>query len=304
MCQKTDILLKSELDLPSFISGKVRDTYTLGDYLLIVVTDRISAFDVVLPCGIPNKGKVLNKISAFWFEKTKHIIPNHVVETVSEKSDLNNYLPAGNKIHFPEYLNGRSMVVKKAKRLSIECVVRGYLAGSGWAEYKKKGTVCGIELPAGLVESQELPHPIFTPTTKADSGHDMPMTHDDVVSMLGDELAEQVENVSLEIYSYARDYAKTRGFIIADTKMEFGLENGKLILIDELLTPDSSRFWDIEQYKIGQPQDSFDKQPVRDWLERSGWNKEPPGPVLPDDVVLSTQKRYETAFVRLSGEQL
>jgi phosphoribosylaminoimidazole-succinocarboxamide synthase len=196
------------------------------------------------------------------------------------------------------------MVVKKAKRLSIECVVRGYLAGSGWAEYKKQGTVCGIRLPAGMVESQELPCPIFTPTTKAVSGHDMPMSFDDVTRMLGKELAEDVKAVSLGIYSYARDYAKTRGFIIADTKMEFGLEDGKLILIDELLTPDSSRFWDIGQYKVGQPQDSFDKQPVRDWLERLGWNKEPPGPVLPDDVILSTQKRYETAFVKLTGKEL
>ena len=299
-----DILLKSELDLPAFISGKVRDTFQLGDNLLIVVTDRISAFDVVLPAGIPNKGKVLNQLAAFWFDKTKHIIPNHVVETVNKKSKLQNYLPKGTKVKFPSYLEGRSMVVKKAERLSVECVVRGYLAGSGWAEYKRQGTVCGIKLPAGLVESQELPEPIFTPTTKADAGHDMPMTPADMVHTFGDGMSSKLRDTAIAIYNYARDYAKTRGFIIADTKMEFGLDGGQLILIDELLTPDSSRFWDIDKYAPGRPQDSYDKQPLRDWLEKSGWNKEPPAPALPKEVIASTQRRYETAYERLTGKKI
>ena len=304
MDQQKSVLLKSEVDLPSFISGKVRDTYNLGEYLLIVATDRISAFDVVLPIGIPNKGKVLNQLSAFWFEKTAHIVPNHVVEPVTKKSKLNNYLPKGSQTKFPGYLEGRSMVVKKAQRLSIECVVRGYLAGSGWAEYKKQGTVCGLKLPAGLVESQELPEPIFTPTTKADAGHDMPMTMDDVNHMFVYGLGSKLKDTSLAIYNFARDYAKSKGFIIADTKMEFGLDSSEFILIDELLTPDSSRFWDIERYEPGRPQDSFDKQPLRDWLEKAGWNKEPPAPMLPEDVIASTAKRYETAFESLTGKKL
>jgi phosphoribosylaminoimidazole-succinocarboxamide synthase len=302
--QPKSVLLKSELDLPNFISGKVRDTYMLGEHLLIVATDRISAFDVVLPCGIPNKGKVLNQLSAFWFDKTKHIVRNHLVEMVSGKTNLNKYLAGGVKKTFPAFLAGRSMVVEKAHRLPVECVVRGYISGSGWAEYKKYVTVCGIKLPAGLVESQELRQPIFTPTTKAEAGHDLPISMSDVASKFGVELAEKLKATSLAIYIYARDYARSRGFIIADTKMEFGLDGGKLILIDELLTPDSSRFWDIERYKPGQAQDSFDKQPVRDWLETTGWNKEPPAPVLPDDVIASTAKRYETAFERLTGKKL
>jgi phosphoribosylaminoimidazole-succinocarboxamide synthase len=226
------------------------------------------------------------------------------VEPVTKKSDLNNYISEGTKINFPGYLAGRSMIVNKAMRLSIECVVRGYLSGSGWSEYKKRGTVCGIELPAGLMESQELPEPIFTPTTKADTGHDMPMTVGEVSHMFGQELGEKLKATSLAIYNYARDYAKLRGFIIADTKMEFGLDNGNLILIDELLTPDSSRFWDIERYKPGRAQDSFDKQPVRDWLETTGWNKESPGPMLPGDIIVCTAKRYHTVFELLTGNKL
>jgi phosphoribosylaminoimidazole-succinocarboxamide synthase len=231
-------------------------------------------------------------------------VANHLVEVVGAKTDLNKYLAKGSKKNFPAYLAGRSMVVKKAERLPIECVVRGYLAGSGWSEYKKQGTVCNIKLPAGLVESQELPEPIFTPTTKAEAGHDLPMTMLEVGKMIGVDVAEKVKTASLAIYHFARDYARSRGFIIADTKMEFGLDGGKLVLIDELLTPDSSRFWNIERYKPGQAQDSFDKQPVRDWLETMGWNKEPPGPVLPDEVIASTTKRYETAFERLTGKKL
>jgi len=304
MNQKQGVLLKSKLDFPTFINGKVRDTYLLEEHLLIVATDRISAFDVVLPCGIPNKGKVLNQLSAFWFDKTGHIIQNHMIEMVTDKTDLNRYLAKGIKKSFPDYLAGRSMVVKKAQRLSIECVVRGYLSGSGWSEYKKQGTICGTALPKGLVESQQLPQPIFTPTTKAEAGHDVPITMDDVSHMFGYGLGAKLKDTSIAIYNFARDYAKSRGFIIADTKMEFGLEGSNLIIIDELLTPDSSRLWDIERYEPGRPQDSFDKQPLRDWLEKAGWNKEPPAPMLPDDVIASTAKRYETAFERLTGKKL
>ena len=288
MSRDSGVLLKSVLDLPSFISGKVRDTYLLEDYLLIVATDRISAFDVILPCGIPNKGKVLNQISGFWFDKTRHIVKNHLVEMVTVKTNL----------------NGRSMFVKKAERLPLECVVRGYLAGSGWSEYKKQGTVCGVKLPPGLVESQRLPEPIFTPTTKAEAGHDMPMTMPEMKGIFGGALAEKLRATCLAVYNYASDYAASRGFIIADTKMEFGMDGGSLILIDELLTPDSSRFWEVKSYKAGRAQDSFDKQPVRDWLETTAWNKEPPAPMLPCHVIESTAKRYESAFERLTGQRL
>jgi phosphoribosylaminoimidazole-succinocarboxamide synthase len=297
-----EVILTTDLPLKPFIRGKVRDTYEAGDNLLIVATDRLSAFDVVLPVGIPNKGKVLNLLSGFWFEKTKGIIPNHVVEVITDAGKLDKYFPAGRKA--PAYLAGRSMVVKKASRLAVECVVRGYLAGSGWAEYRKSSTVCGLKLPAGLVESQELPEPIFTPTSKAEAGHDMPLTLEEVAGMVGAETAKLLKEKSIGVYNYCRDYARTRGFIIADTKMEFGLDDGSLIIIDELLTPDSSRFWDIEKYEAGRAQDSFDKQPVRDWLERSGWNKEPPGPVLPPEVVASTSHRYQQAYERLTGKRL
>jgi phosphoribosylaminoimidazole-succinocarboxamide synthase len=303
MMKQEGVLLKSELDLPKFISGKVRDTYILGDHLLIVATDRISAFDVVLPCGIPRKGEVLNQLSAFWFAKTSHIVPNHLVETARAHTDLNKYLKESKKT-FPSYLAGRSMVVKRAERLQIECVARGYLAGSGWTEYKKQGTVCGIRLPSGLVESQQLPEPIFTPTTKAEAGHDMPMTMQDAINKFGAEMAGKLKSTTLALYNYAREYAQTRGFIIADTKVEFGLDSGKLLLIDELLTPDSSRFWDSRIYRAGRSQDSFDKQPVRDWLEKSGWNKEPPAPMLPEDIISNTSQRYITAFERLTGKTL
>jgi phosphoribosylaminoimidazole-succinocarboxamide synthase len=301
---QSGVLLKSELDLPSFISGKVRDTYLLGEVLLIIATDRISAFDVILPCGIPNKGKVLNQISGFWFEKTRHIIKNHLIEVVTSQTDLNIYLGKGTIKTFPEYIAGRSMIVKKAERLPVECVVRGYLAGSGWSEYKKHGTVCGVNLPRGLIKSQKLPEPIFTPTTKAEAGHDMPMTMAEMSGIFGVELTNKLKATCLAIYNYAQDYAAARGFIIADTKMEFGIDDDSLIMIDELLTPDSSRFWDIERYKPGQAQDSFDKQPVRDWLEKTGWNKEPPAPLLPDDVIESTANRYQAAFERLTEETL
>jgi phosphoribosylaminoimidazole-succinocarboxamide synthase len=299
----SEVILTTKLPLKPFIRGKVRDTYELDDNLmLIVATDRLSAFDVVLPVGIPNKGRVLNLLSAFWFDKTKQIVPNHVIETITDAGKLDSRFPAGQKA--PEYLAGRSMVVKKAGRLAVECVARGYLAGSGWAEYRKSGTVCGIKLPGGLIESQELPEPIFTPTSKAEAGHDMPLTIKQVADLVGSETANRLKEVTITIYNRCRTYARSRGFIIADTKMEFGMDDGKLMLIDELLTPDSSRFWDTEKYQAGRAQDSFDKQPVRDWLERSGWNKEPPGPMLPPEVVKSTSERYQQAYERLTGKKL
>ena len=298
------VLLNTDLPLPLFFRGKVRDTYDLGDLLLIIATDRISAFDVVLPCGIPNKGLVLNQLSIFWFNKTKSLMPNHLVAAVDDVRCLDSYLPADSRFPYPDYLAGRSMIVKKVERIDIECVVRGYLAGSAWAEYQQYGTVSGIALAKGFHENQGLPQPLFTPTTKAESGHDQPLSMDEINSLVGEALAEELKGKSLAIYNYAREYAQARGIIIADTKMEFGLDNGKLILIDELLTPDSSRFWDANQYKIGKSQPSYDKQPVRDWLTEAGWNKEPPAPMLPPEVINSTTKRYEQAYERLTGRQL
>jgi phosphoribosylaminoimidazole-succinocarboxamide synthase len=281
-----------ETDLPNlYYRGKVRDTYDLGDELLIIATDRISAFDSVLPCGIPDKGAVLNLLSAFWFGKTAHLVPNHFIAVVQEDT------------RYP-YIARRSMIVRKAERIDIECVVRGYISGSAWAEYRERGAVADIPLPKGLVESEKLPEPIFTPTTKAASGHDEPITRDEMKRLLGEERAEEVIEKSMAIYSNAHDYALERGIIIADTKMEFGLVDGEVILIDELLTPDSSRFWDASQYEAGRSQSSFDKQPVRDWLIASGWDKEPPAPMLPQDVIEQTCQRYREAYRRLVGKGL
>jgi phosphoribosylaminoimidazole-succinocarboxamide synthase len=299
-----DVLLKTELPLPAFVKGKVRDTYDLGKLLLIVATDRISAFDVVLPCGIPGKGRVLNKLSTFWFDQTKDLVPNHLVATLDDVSRLNSYLPSENRFDYPPYLVGRSMVVKKVKRLPVECVVRGYLSGSAWEEYQQSGTISGIKAARGLKQSQELPQPLFTPTTKAEEGHDLPMSRKEMVKMLGESLADELEEKSLAIYNYARGYAIARGIIIADTKFEFGREGDKLLIIDEMLTPDSSRIWEVDLYKVGQSQPSFDKQPVRDWLAGSGWDKTPPAPMLPDDVIEATAKRYERAYQRLTGKKL
>ncbi|MBN1368769.1 MAG: phosphoribosylaminoimidazolesuccinocarboxamide synthase [Dehalococcoidaceae bacterium] len=304
MTDRANVILKTDLPLPLFIRGKVRDTYDIGKYLLIVTTDRISAFDVILPCPIPDKGRVLNQMSAFWMNKTTHILPNHLVETVTDAAVLDKYLPASKRFVYPEYLEGRSMVVKKADRISAECVVRGYLAGSGWTEYQQKGSICGVSVPSGLVESQSLPDPIFTPTTKADEGHDMPMEYSYLEQSFGSETAAALSHYSIEIYSFAREYALEHGFIIADTKFEFGTIDGRLLVIDEMLTPDSSRFWDITTYKPGQPQDSFDKQPVRDWLSGSGWNKTPPGPELPAEVIEKASRRYREAFERITGSKL
>ena len=304
MSDKNAILINSDLPLQVFVKGKVRDIYNLGKQLLIVATDRLSAFDVVLPYGIPDKGRVLNQISAYWFDQTKKLVPNHVIELVDTPKILAKYLPANKRFAYPTYLAGRSMIVKKVKRLPVECVVRGYLAGSAWAEYQKSGTAFGIPLPKNMLESQELPAPLFTPTTKADSGHDMPMTVEEMGALIGIELANNIKEKSLAIYNFARKQAITKGIIIADTKFEFGLEGDKLIVIDEMLTPDSSRFWDAKSYKPGQSQPSYDKQPVRDWLTNSGWNKEPPAPMLPPEVIESTTRIYLTAFERLTGKKL
>jgi phosphoribosylaminoimidazole-succinocarboxamide synthase len=304
MVMDSKVLLKADLPIPLFGRGKVRDTFELGDILLIVATDRISAFDVVLPCGIPDKGKILNRISTFWFEQTKKLIPNHLVETLEDVTRLDEFLPLKKRFKYPKFLVGRSMLVKKVARINIECVVRGYLAGSAWEEYRRTGTVCGYQLPKGLQESQELPEPLFTPTTKAEKGHDKPLTMNEMKEVVDATLADDLKIASLNIYNYARDYAKNKGIIIADTKMEFGLNGNKLMLIDELLTPDSSRFWDMALFKPGQSQPSYDKQPVRDWLANSGWNKEPPAPMLPPEIIQRTCTIYSEAYERLTGMKL
>ncbi len=304
MATSPSTLINTDLPLPLFIRGKVRDSYNLGNLLLIVATDRISAFDFVLPCGIPAKGFVLNQLSAFWFHKTRNLVPNHLVEVIDDVRRLDSYLPPEKRFAYPPYLAGRSMVVKKVKRIPVECVARGYLAGSAWAEYQESGTVSGLPLANGLQESQELAQPLFTPTTKADTGHDQSLTMDETKRLVGQDLAEEIRERTLAVYSYAHEYARAKGIIIADTKMEFGLDNGKLILIDELLTPDSSRLWDARQYSVGQSQPSYDKQPVRDWLVESGWNKEPPTPMLPQEVIEATARRYRLAYEKLTGNRL
>lgn len=295
-----------ETDLPDRLyRGKVRDTFALTPHeLLIVATDRVSAFDVVLPNGIPDKGKVLNQLSAFWFEKTRRLLPNHMIAVVDRIEMLDAYRAEMGCRQSPRYLEGRSMVVRKAERIDVECIVRGYLSGSAWAEYHKEGTVGGRRMPAGLKESDKLPEPLFTPTTKADTGHDEPITFEQMADMIGGERARAVKEKSMEVYAFAEAYARERGIIIADTKMEFGMIDGKLSLIDELLTPDSSRFWPMEKYRPGGPQPSFDKQPIRDWLTDSGWNKEPPAPPLPPEVVEASAERYRQAYRMLTGREL
>jgi len=289
-----------QLDLPGIKkvrSGKVREVFDLGDRFLLVASDRISAFDVIMPNGIPRKGEVLTQISHFWFEKFAALVPNHLL------AGANDALPK-NLQPFADQLAKRSMIIKKAQPLAIECIVRGYLSGSGWKEYKKSQTICGLKLPAGLTESAELPEPIFTPSTKAEAGHDENINFEQAVKIVGPELAKQARELSLMIYQAGRDYARQRGIIIADTKFEFGLFEGKLILIDEVLTPDSSRFWPADQYAPGQSQPSFDKQFVRDYLETLTWDKTPPGPQLPDDVVAKTSAKYLEAYERLTGHKL
>jgi phosphoribosylaminoimidazole-succinocarboxamide synthase len=275
--------------------GKVRDIYELDDRLLIVATDRLSAFDVVLPTPIPDKGRVLTQLSLFWFEKLRDIVPHHVISATEFPPEL-----AG----VGEQLRGRAMLVRRTEPIPIECVVRGYLSGSGWKEYKADGKVCGIGLPAGLRESDKLPEPIFTPATKAQTGHDENISFEDAAGRIGRELAARLREVSLEIYRRAAAYALERGIIIADTKFEFGLAGKELIWIDEALTPDSSRFWPAAEYAPGGPQPSFDKQYVRDYLERIGWAKQPPAPELPADVVEATRARYLEAHRRLAGREL
>ena len=275
--------------------GKVRDIYDLGDKLLIVATDRLSAFDVVMPTPIPDKGRVLTQLSLFWFNLLNDVVPNHVLSATEFPAPFDQYR---------DELAGRSMVVRKTRPLPIECVVRGYISGSGWKDYRATGRICGIDLPAGLLESSKLPEPIFTPATKAASGHDENISFARAAELVGESLAERVRSISIEIYRRASAYAAPRGILLADTKFEFGLLNGELMWIDEALTPDSSRFWPAAQYEPGGPQPSYDKQFVRDYLERIRWPKTPPGPELPSDVVASTRAKYREAYRILVGREL
>jgi len=276
-----DVLLQTNLPFPLFKRGKVRDVYDLDERLLIVSTDRISAFDVVLPNGVPHKGEALNRLSVYWFDQTKNIIPNHLLDVVDP----------------------RMVLVKKTDPIKIEFVVRGYLYGSAWERYNEGKPICGIKLPPGLRKAERLPEPILTPTTKAEVGHDIEMTKDDVVKKIGRDVAEEVEEACLKIYGKTSEKAEANGIVVADTKFEFGFYNGELILIDELFTPDSSRFWPREKYEVGKDQFSFDKQYVRDYLDSLDWNKQPPAPSLPDHVILETSKKYIEAYERLTGRK-
>ncbi len=292
------ILLETNLPgLEKHARGKVRDVYRLGDYLLIVATDRISAFDYILPTGIPDKGRVLTQLSVFWFDFLRDITPVHFVTAAVE--EYPDPLP-----RYRDQLEGRSMLVRRAQMIEVECVARGYLSGSGWKEYSQTGTVCGIPLPPGLRESDKLPEPIFTPATKAQTGHDENISFDAVVNLIGRELAGRLRDITLSIYQRAARYAESRGILIADTKFEFGLIGGELVLADEVLTPDSSRFWPRETWRPGGPQPSFDKQYVRDYLESIRWNKQPPAPPLPSDVALKTSEKYKEAYRSLTGREL
>ncbi|MXY80208.1 MAG: phosphoribosylaminoimidazolesuccinocarboxamide synthase [Chloroflexi bacterium] len=298
----SDVLLHTNLDLPKF-QGKVRDVYDLGDRLLIVATDRVSAFDVVLPNGIPDKGRVLTQMSAYWFENTESVVPNHMIRVIDSTDNPDIPVPLG-----PEFI-GRAMLVRKTVPVKLEAIVRGYLSGSGWKDYQRSGAVCGIPLPAGLRESDALPEAIFTPSTKADEGHDENISYEQAVEIVGQEVANTVKVRSMSLYMYGLERARQRGIIIADTKFEFGMvpnEQGEdeAILIDEALTPDSSRFWDVAIYQPGQAQPSFDKQPLRDWLESTGWDKTPPAPGMPPPVVALLQERYAQGFERITGRQL
>ncbi len=290
------VVLETHLaDIKPFSIGKVRDIYDLDDRLLIIATDRISAFDVVLPTGIPLKGKVLNKISEFWFDFTKDIVKNHLIT-----ADINDYPDELKK--YSNILEGRSMITRKAQRINIECVVRAYLSGSAWRSYKENGSICGIKLPSGLRESEKLPEPIFTPTTKADSGHDIELTQSEAENLVGKDIFREVKDKSIQILISAGAFAESRGLILADTKFEFGIYDSNIILIDEALTPDSSRFWPLDDYEPGRPQKSFDKQYVRDYLESINWDKNPPAPPLPDDVVQKTTEKYIEAYRRITGK--
>lgn len=293
-----EVLLKTEFSgLKLFRRGKVRDVYDLKDKLLIVSTDRISCFDVVLPCGIPYKGNVLTSISVFWFDFIKDVIAHHLIT-----ADVDKYPPELKK--YRKDLAGRSMLVLKTRPLPVECVVRGYLSGSGWKEYKQKQSVCGINLPAGLRESDKLAEPIFTPSTKADVGHDENVNQEYIENLLGRDMSENLKKASIEIYKRASEYALQKGIIIADTKFEFGIHNNQMIIIDEALTPDSSRFWPLEDYRPGQAQPSFDKQFVRDYLETLDWDKTPPAPALPKEIISRTTEKYLDAYRKLTGKEL
>lgn len=296
----TAVLTETTLELPLAARGKVRDIYDLGDKLLIVATDRISAFDVVLPTGIPDKGLVLTQLSAFWFEKTGDIVPNHFICVVDDVR------MEGVPVELPRDLIGRAMLVRKAQRLDVECIVRGYavLGSAGWAEYHQSGVISGIKLPRGLEEAQELFEPIFTPTTKAEEGHDENITFDQAVELVGERAGNAVAVRSLAVYRFGRDYARERGVIIADTKFEFGWLDDEVILIDECLTPDSSRFWPADRYKAGQSQLSFDKQFVRDYLTEIGWDRTPPPPELPAEIAARSGEKYREAFHRITGREL
>lgn len=293
------LVLQTQLDgLAPHRRGKVRDIYDLGDTLLLIATDRISAFDYVLGSGIPDKGKVLSQLSAFWFEATRHIVPNHLLET-----DVRRYPPALQPQ--AEMLAGRSMIVRKTSPVPIECVARGYLAGSGWKDYQESGAVCGVPLPPGLRESDRLPHPIFTPATKATTGHDVNIREEEAARLVGAALVERLKSLTMELYAFGTAHAERCGILLADTKFEFGLTpDGSVLLIDEVMTPDSSRYWPRDLYNPGRPQVSFDKQYVRDYLEQIRWTKQPPVPSLPDEVVARTREKYLEAFRRLAGKEL
>jgi len=293
MNDPSDVLIESAM--PDLVySGKVRDTHNVGNELLLMVsTDRISAYDVVLPNAIPGKGAVLNQISAFWFAQTEHIVPNHLVQMGFDRSE-----------DLPEPIRRRSMYVRKADRIDIECVARGYITGSALQEYSDKGTVAGLRIPSGMVEGDLFPNPIFTPATKAEEGHDENISVEQMADLIGAELTGKLQNITLKIYDFAHAFALNRGIIIADTKLEFGLIDGNITLIDELLTPDSSRFWDRDGYQPGSIQPNYDKQFVRDWLNSQEWNREPPAPNLPAEIVSKTAVRYEDAFVKITGRSL
>lgn len=293
----TDVLLESALPNRTY-RGKVRDTFDLGDHLLIVATDRISAADVVLPTGIPKKGRVLTMLSAWWFDRIKEVVPNHFVAVITAANKHLVPFELG-----PEYY-GRSMLVRKAKRLDAECIVRGYLSGSGWKDYQRTGSVCGIQLQEGFAESDRLPDAIFTPSTKADVGHDQNISYEQLEEVVGPEHANAMKLRSLAVYNYAHTVAADRGVVIADTKFEFGVWNEEVILIDEVLTPDSSRFWPANTYRPGRPQQSLDKQPIRDWLAATGWKDGDDPPPIPSDVVAATTDRYLTVYKMLTGQEL
>jgi phosphoribosylaminoimidazole-succinocarboxamide synthase len=294
----SSIILQTQIEsVPLHARGKVRDVYSLGDRLLFVATDRISAFDYILASGIPDKGRVLTQLSLFWFEFLKDVVPNHLIT-----ADFGKY-PRELQMH-EDQLAGRSMIVKRAEMFPVECVVRGYLSGSGWKEYQQLGSVCGIKLPAGLKESDRLPEPLFTPAAKATSGHDENISFEEVVKRVGRESAEKLRDLSLTLYNKAAAHALKCGIILADTKFEFGMVDGNIVLADEVFTPDSSRFWPADTYKPGGPQLSFDKQFVRDYLESIKWNKQPPAPALPDDVAQKTSEKYKQAYRQLTGREL